>query len=323
MPRGYRYALLTAFGLLAAASPPGERASREQAQAQRSIAESLRAIDAALKNANEPGEEAKPCPKGEDNRRSDLCAQWKAADAAAEGALWTERTFYLGLGGLAVALLTLGAAAAAAYFAYVASEQARRSNLLNMRENARASRRYAAGAGETADALHQARRSADVAERNLIFTQRAILFTKPSINWMINPETGKNYGLRGSMELTNYGNTEARNIETIAGMIVADRLDEVSLNSIEPIKRDYVFPRAGASYFGLFTAGGGDIWSDIVAKRKHLFLFGKVSYDDILTATRHHLEFCYKVLLDGIPDDPAAIIITSERHGPHNRVYDE
>lgn len=48
-----------------------------------------------------------PCEKGQDKRTSDLCAQWKAADAAALAAEWTERTFWLGVLGTTLGAATL------------------------------------------------------------------------------------------------------------------------------------------------------------------------------------------------------------------------
>jgi hypothetical protein len=73
----------------------------------------------------QPDRATEPCGKGEEKRFSDLCAQWKAADAAQEGADWTRRAFWLGFAGLVVASLTLLAASAAAWFAKRAAEQAK------------------------------------------------------------------------------------------------------------------------------------------------------------------------------------------------------
>jgi hypothetical protein len=56
----------------------------------------------------------KPCEEGRDKRNSDLCAQWKAADAAKKSADWG---VYLGLVGVFIGVLTLAAAFAAAIFA--------------------------------------------------------------------------------------------------------------------------------------------------------------------------------------------------------------
>ncbi len=68
-----------------------------------------------------------PCEPGEDNRNSDLCAQWKAADAAFESAEWERLNFSLGVGGVITGLVTLASAIAAAFFAKRASDAAWRA----------------------------------------------------------------------------------------------------------------------------------------------------------------------------------------------------
>ncbi|MBA2921079.1 hypothetical protein GON01_09380 [Sphingomonas sp. MAH-20] len=80
----------------------------------------------ALEKQNDPSPLEQPCKPGENNRGSDLCAQWKAADAAADSALWTERTFYLAIIGTLIGGLTLAAAFAAAKFARDAAIETRR-----------------------------------------------------------------------------------------------------------------------------------------------------------------------------------------------------
>jgi hypothetical protein len=158
MRRGYRYIILAAFGWLTlAASPPRNGTQGEQAKPQSTIAETLRELNSTLQNANKPDEGAKPCAKGEDNRNSDLCAQWKAADAAADGVDWTRRSFWLGVAGLCVGLLTLGAAGAAAYFAYRAAEETRR------------------GADAAERSLQHARTATDLQVRPYIKTHHASL----------------------------------------------------------------------------------------------------------------------------------------------------
>ena len=66
------------------------------------------------------------CEPGTDVRKSDLCAQWKAADAAKVSADWTERTFYLGVGGALIGFFTLVAAALAAGYAKQAAKETER-----------------------------------------------------------------------------------------------------------------------------------------------------------------------------------------------------
>lgn len=59
----------------------------------------------------------KGCPSGQDNRQSDLCAQWKAADSAAQSAKWALWTFIATVVGLLVGSGTLLAAWLAARWA--------------------------------------------------------------------------------------------------------------------------------------------------------------------------------------------------------------
>jgi hypothetical protein len=58
-----------------------------------------------------------PCAPGRDNRASDLCAQWKAADAAAEAAKWSGLTGIFTGVALLIGFGTLAAAVAAAIYA--------------------------------------------------------------------------------------------------------------------------------------------------------------------------------------------------------------
>ncbi|MEQ8305031.1 MAG: hypothetical protein RIA09_00595 [Hoeflea sp.] len=76
-----------------------------------------------IEQADESDKLTQPCEPESDERESDLCAQWKAADAAKKSADWS---VYLGLGGTFIGILTLGAAFAAAYFARSAVLETRR-----------------------------------------------------------------------------------------------------------------------------------------------------------------------------------------------------
>lgn len=75
----------------------------------------------ASKNAQEPSQHDAPCQKGEDDRTSDLCAQWKAAEAAASSA---DAAWLFGYVGSAIGALTLFAAVAAAIYAARAAKAA-------------------------------------------------------------------------------------------------------------------------------------------------------------------------------------------------------
>lgn len=118
--------IILAFGLiLVAAGPPnGENASSIERQAQGQISDALKGIDASIQKAAKPDITNKPCTDGKDHRDSDLCAQWKAADAAASAAL---AAWVIGGFGLLVAGATLVAAIQAARWAKGAVEETKRS----------------------------------------------------------------------------------------------------------------------------------------------------------------------------------------------------
>ncbi|WP_095203621.1 hypothetical protein [Mesorhizobium carmichaelinearum] len=106
--------------LAAAASPPESGGQAEQAkpeQHQQTPATSPPISQPPVESADKPENPNPPCEAGQDNRNSDLCAQWKAADAAKESADWTMRSYWLVLAGTIIGACTLIAAGAAAKFA--------------------------------------------------------------------------------------------------------------------------------------------------------------------------------------------------------------
>lgn len=111
MPIHYRYIILGAFGWLTLVGTADANAIQpEQPKKQHEIADSLRHIGPALERANEPGRAAKACDPDKPDRNSDLCAQWKAADAAAVSAWWAWASGLLGIGSLVGVLIALGLA---------------------------------------------------------------------------------------------------------------------------------------------------------------------------------------------------------------------
>ncbi len=119
MPTSYRSIIVAAVGWLAltAASPEHQAADRNQRYADNASAKALQNIASAIQQANERPEPDAGCKAGQDARNSDLCAQWKAADATWTSAVWTERTFWLGMLGTIIGAFTLTAAGFAAWYA--------------------------------------------------------------------------------------------------------------------------------------------------------------------------------------------------------------
>lgn len=72
----------------------------------------------ALDGDNEGGHSNAPCGKGQNDRNSDLCAQWKAADAANDAAYWTQGAFWAAATATGITFLALIAAGAAAWFTH-------------------------------------------------------------------------------------------------------------------------------------------------------------------------------------------------------------
>ena len=66
------------------------------------------------------------CQRGADNRSSNLCAEWKAADAAADAAQWSYWQMIAGWGSVMVGFVTLLAAVAAAKYARDAAGHTKR-----------------------------------------------------------------------------------------------------------------------------------------------------------------------------------------------------
>lgn len=91
MPRGYRYLIFASFGWLAlsAASPSNQQSpAANKGYSSTQVREAGQAIVAAIRDTNKPAEHDGGCAKSSEKRESDLCAQWKAADAAADAATY-------------------------------------------------------------------------------------------------------------------------------------------------------------------------------------------------------------------------------------------
>lgn len=86
----------------------------KQADAQQSVATSLQHIaaryDQAAERAKGADQQDQPCGPKQYGSHADLCAQWKAADAAADSAWWAWLSSIVGLGSLVGVIVAIGAA---------------------------------------------------------------------------------------------------------------------------------------------------------------------------------------------------------------------
>jgi len=102
-------------------------------------------LPSSTTNTNTPSRHDQPCPTGRDDRDSDLCAQWKAADAAKSAA---DAAWWIGGAGVLIGALTLLTAIAAAAYARGAARH-------------------------TKEGATQAKRASDAAEEALTHSQNA------------------------------------------------------------------------------------------------------------------------------------------------------
>ena len=93
--------------LVGAGNAPKAEAKAEQATEQTEIADTLKGIRSALQDANRPDSTSKPCTNEMENRNSDLCAQWKAADAARDAANWAWWQLVISAAGLLGLIVSL------------------------------------------------------------------------------------------------------------------------------------------------------------------------------------------------------------------------
>ena len=102
MSRSYRSIVFALVGWLSLANAQGPSTNTEQPKAEANQLQPVKPIAPPTTEAVEPVESPelyRPCDQGQDARNSDLCAQWKAADAARDAANWTYWGVLLGIVG--------------------------------------------------------------------------------------------------------------------------------------------------------------------------------------------------------------------------------
>lgn len=113
MLRGYR-STVAALGLILAANHAHAKSDGEQPQAHQPVAASLERIVAGYDNATKRAESADQqealCSSKQYGSSADLCAQWKAADAASDSAWWAWAGGIIGLGSLLGVFAAIGLA---------------------------------------------------------------------------------------------------------------------------------------------------------------------------------------------------------------------
>lgn len=114
MSRSYRCIIFALVGwLILSGQAPNPSAKAEQPNTQQRIADALTNIAAIYNEQSERAQrspDSNPCEPGNDQRDSDLCAQWKAADAATDAAWWAQWAVWIGGASTILVLIALGLA---------------------------------------------------------------------------------------------------------------------------------------------------------------------------------------------------------------------
>ena len=121
MLRGYRL-YIAALGLVLTSPSYGQERQADKGKPERNTPSQLERITAAIEKQPIASTPDRGCQPGQDDRQSDLCAQWKAADAATDAAYWAQLTWVAGIIGLVIGGGTLFAAWRAAHWAKKAAD---------------------------------------------------------------------------------------------------------------------------------------------------------------------------------------------------------
>lgn len=109
VPRGYRGVIIAAVGwlILSAGQHPEDVTDKSKTNSTSEIENIANAVASAIIESQKSVEKDSGCNKGKDKRDSDLCAQWKAADASADAADYTWITLWISTVGTLLLVWTL------------------------------------------------------------------------------------------------------------------------------------------------------------------------------------------------------------------------
>ena len=109
MSNSYRSVILAITGLILTANSPPSYQNRpdNKAQSASQVADEGVSLLATFIDAIKPSEKDGGCQQGQDKRQSDLCAQWKAADAARDAADYALATLLFSTVGTVLLIWTL------------------------------------------------------------------------------------------------------------------------------------------------------------------------------------------------------------------------
>jgi len=288
MPRGYRYVIVAALGWLILAGPSyakGGKADKTAAQADSS--DQLGRIAAAIEKQPVATDPDGGCQPGHEDRQSDLCAQWKAADAAADSAYWTFWTFILSVAGLALGGGTLFAAWRAAHWAKEAAKETKRT--ADLAESA---------ANESSGALVIAERNAHAtSELARITAEHGRMGLRAYLD-IVSAEYSRDEAsdkdgmicVGFNISIKNFGNTPAFNV--IRKINLRCDMAEPGYPFVDSERNDYFIGMVAKDDFSqgsLFFFAKADFWDEVTSGRVSIVVRCEVLYRDIFDD--NHVSF--------------------------------
>jgi len=259
----------------------------------------------------QPSQYNPPCEKGQDNRRSDLCAQWKAADSANSAAQWAKWSFILGIAGTFGLFATLYWTRKAVHVAMEATKDADAA-LATAARNADAA---LAQAKTTELALKEARRTADAmtaqvevsrtaAERQL----RAYLSVRNAMAMGIKPERLPTFGI----EIKNQGETPAYDVRIRSATLwTTESPERAVVHFTEPSKMGTMSGGDDRTYRSRTAenAWPPGLYEAVMSEQAVLVYSGVITYRDIFRKVRRTTFMGYMEAHD-IVDGSAVLSLT-------------
>lgn len=242
MLRGYRRIILAAVGwlILCGANPPAKQADSRDSTKKAAPTSQLAPPPAPSPAAGDsgkfsayPGYNPDPCYNAQDHDAADLCAQWRAAMAAEKAASEAERATTWAAIATFLSVATVIGLIVSLWQTWGALGEARRGNILAMRENARNSVRAISSAKETSKVIDATKEASEIAREQMNIENRAWITANPAITKNIKFADGV-MSLPLELEITNIGRTTAKHCFISTEIFITDgrgdqpnRLDEI------------------------------------------------------------------------------------------------
>jgi hypothetical protein len=270
MLKGYRRYILAALAcLILSAQAPRPETQPKQAEVSNQVGKSAQTIPPPPFEPVQPVQRRiteRPCEPGQDNRQSELCAQWKAADAATDAAYWAWASFWLGLAGTVGLIATLYYTRKAVLAAEEATKDADKALEIAAR-NADAAAQQVTVAQSTA--RHQLRAYIGVAKVTLDVSSSNMIMDRITV----------------TVALKNFGQTPAR-VHTFLWLTIHDEAKEFSVPEHVP-PREYLAPGATTEIVQRLSPPSDDS-ERLRNGQARLHAIARFEYEDIFGADHGH-----------------------------------